>query len=120
MPGMEARAPERTETSRGLSLIAKLLANLLFQLLQVYKDVSHDILIDLAAIGVVLGAGLGGNGKSGGHGHAGIGHLGQVGALAAQQLTHVLVALFKHIEVLFLAAFRSVFLPKHFSVVLLR
>ena len=34
--------------------IAKLLANLLFQLLQVYKDVSHDILIDLAAIGVVL------------------------------------------------------------------
>ena len=104
---------------QGALHIAKLLANLLFQLLQVYKDVSHDILIDLAAIGVVLGAGLGGNGKSGGHGHAGIGHLGQVGTLAAQQLTHVLVALFKHIEVLFLAAFRSVFLPKHFSVVLL-
>jgi len=37
---------------QGALHIAKLLANLLFQLLQVYKDVSHDILIDLAAIGL--------------------------------------------------------------------
>ena len=100
---------------QGAFHIAELLADLLFQLLQIHKDIGHDILVDLAAVGVVLGAGLGGDGKAGGHGHTGVGHLGQIGALTAQQLTHVLVALFKHIEVLFLAAFRSVFFPKHFA-----
>ena len=63
--------------------IAELLADLLFQLLQINKDIGHDILVDLTTVGVILGAGLGGNGKAGGHGHTGIGHLRQIGALAA-------------------------------------
>ena len=62
MPGMEARAPERTETSRGSPhrqtscrrcLLIPWFSN-------VHKDISHDVLVGYwAAVGIVLGAGLG-------------------------------------------------------------
>ena len=89
MPGMEARAPERTETSR----VAKLLAGDLFQTLEMLEDVSGDIVIDLTAVCIVLGAGIRSDGEALGHGHTEVGHLGQVGTLAAQQLAHLAVAL---------------------------
>ena len=53
------------------------------------------------AVLIVLGAGLGGDGKASGDGHAKIGHLGQIGALAAQKLPHVFVAFGKEIDKLF-------------------
>ena len=95
--------------------VAELLAHLLFQLFQVNKDIRHDLVVDLTAVFIVLGAGFGGNGKAGRHRHSGVGHFGQVRALAAQQLAHILVALFKQIEVLFPAGLGSVFFSKHFA-----
>ncbi len=84
MPGMEARAPERTETSRGL-----------------FRSPNFLPLVDLAAVFVILGAGFGGDGEALGNGHADVGHLGQVGTLAAQQLTHLGVAFGEQVNVLF-------------------
>jgi hypothetical protein len=45
-----------------------------------------------------LGAGLSGDGEALGDGHADVGHLGQIGALAAQQIAHVGVALGKEVQ----------------------
>ena len=68
MPGMEARAPERRETSRGVLMIAKLLAGDLLHLLDIFHDLGHDLVVDLAAVLIVLGAGLGGDGEACGTG----------------------------------------------------
>ena len=88
---------------QGIVHIAKLLAGNLLQLADVLVDVSHDFFVDLAAVVVVLCAGLGGNGEALGHRHAGIGHLSQVRTLAAEDLAHVLVALAEQVQVFLLA-----------------
>jgi len=54
----------------------------------VLEDVSGDLVVDLAAVGVVLGAGLGGDGEALRHRHTGCGHLSQAGTLAAQRVLH--------------------------------
>ena len=77
---------------QGVGGVAELLPGLLLQLGQVLHDLRLDLGGDGAAIVVVLGAGLGGDGEALGHGHTQVGHLGQVGALAAQQLPHAAVA----------------------------
>src|SRR5207253_616472 len=43
---------------------------------------------ELPAVAVVLVAGLGGDGETGWDGQAGVGHLGQAGALAAEEVAH--------------------------------
>ena len=63
-------------------------------------DLGLDIGVDGAAIVIILGTGLGGDRKALGHGHAQIGHLRQVGALSAQQLTHAAIALGEFVDVL--------------------
>ena len=93
MPGMEALAPERTETSSGLCSIAKLFAGQLLQLSQILKDLRLDFRADLLAVLIVLGAGLSGDGEALRNRHAQNGHLSKVGTLAAEQLTHLGVAL---------------------------
>ncbi len=60
-----------------------------------------DIVIDLTAVGVVLGAGLGRDGEALRNRHAGLGHFGEVRALAAEELTHVLIALGEHVNEFF-------------------
>ena len=77
---------------------AELLAGDLLQLRQVLVDFGLDLLVDLLAVGVILGAGLGGDGEALGNRHSQAGHLGQVGALAAQQLPHGAVAFLKQIH----------------------
>ena len=52
------------------------------------EDVSGDLVVDLAAVGVVLGAGLGGDGEALRHRHTGCGHFSQAGTLAAQRVLH--------------------------------
>ena len=52
------------------------------------EDVSGDLVVDLAAVCVVLGAGLGGDGEALRHRHTGCGHLSQTSALAAQNVLH--------------------------------
>ena len=56
-------------------------------------DVGVELLGELLAVGVELGADLGGDGESRGDRQADVGHLGQVRALAAEEVLHLLVAL---------------------------
>ena len=85
---------------QGILVIAELLTGDLLHLLDVFHDLGHDGVVDLAAILIILGAGLGGDGEALGHGQADVGHLGQIGALTAQQLAHFGVALGKEIAIL--------------------
>ena len=73
---------------QGVGVVTELLAGDLFQTLEVLKDVSSDFVIDLTAVCVVLGAGVGGDGEALRHRHTGCGHLGQAGTLAAQRVLH--------------------------------
>ena len=74
-------------------LVAKLFAGQLLQLSQILKDLRLDFRADLLAVLIVLGAGLSGDGEALRNRHAQNGHLSKVGTLAAEQLTHLGVAL---------------------------
>ena len=56
-------------------------------------DLSAKFLWILAAVGVKPGADLGGDGESGGHGQAKVGHFREIRALAAKQIAHLRCAL---------------------------
>ncbi len=86
---------------QGVLQIAELLAIDLLHDLDVLHDLSHDFVVDLAAVFVILRAGFGGDGEALGDGHADVGHFGQVGALAAQKLAHLGVAFGEQVDVLF-------------------
>ena len=86
---------------QGVVQVAELLAGHILQLGHIFHDLVLDFGVDGAAVRVVLGAGLGGDGKAPGYGHTKAGHFSQVSALAAQQLPHVPVALGKEIDKLF-------------------
>ena len=73
---------------QGVVDVTKLLAGLLFQDAHVLEDVSLDLFVDLTAVSVVLGAGFGGDGEALGNRHAGMGHFGQAGTLAAKDVLH--------------------------------
>ena len=84
---------------QGILQVAEALAGDLLHLGDVGHDLGHDALVDLAAVLIVLGAGLGGDGEALGNGQADVGHLGQVGALAAKQLAHFGVAFGEEIAI---------------------
>ena len=88
MPGMEERAPERTETSRGFSMEPKVLPGLLLKDAHVFEDIRLDLIVDFAVVRVVLGAGLSGDGEALGNRHTGVGSFGQVDALTTQSVLH--------------------------------
>ena len=73
---------------QGVLVITEGLAGDLLQALEVLEDVSSDLVIDLTAVCIVLGAGLGGDGEALRHRHTGCGHFSQTGALAAQSILH--------------------------------
>jgi len=78
---------------QGVCRIAKLFPRLLFQDGHCLFDlVPHAIRESFTCI-IVGQAGLCCAGKAGGHGKSRVGHLGQTRALAAQQVSHILVAL---------------------------
>ena len=94
MPGMETRAPERTETSSGLWWSPKLVADRLLDPRQRRGRPGRAARAGYCCpCVVVVGADLGGDGEAGRHGQADAGHLRQVGALAAEQVAHVRAAL---------------------------
>ena len=93
---------------QGVLGVAELLAGDLLQALDMLEDVSLDLGVDLTAIVVVLGAGLGADGEALRNRHTGSGHLGQAGALAAQDVLHrdfvagkSVIALAEVVQVLF-------------------
>ena len=67
-------------------------AGRLLELLQVLRDLAVDRRGDLLLFLVVDVADLGGDRKTGRHGQARIGHLGEAGAFAAEEVLHVPVA----------------------------
>ena len=76
------------------------------------EDISSDLIVDLTAVCIILGAGLRGNGEALRHRHTGGSHLCQTGALAAQNVLHGglvaaegLVALAEVVQIRFAHAF---------------
>ena len=90
-------------------LAAELLANHFFRLGQGGKNLFLDFRSDLFAVFIILGAGFGRHGESRRNRKTHTTHFGQVGTLAAEQLTHVRVALFKAIHILFCHCLSSLF-----------
>ena len=97
---------------QGILVIAELLAGDLLHLLNIFHDLGHDLVVDLAAVLIVLGAGLGGDGEALRHRQTNIGHFRQIGALTAQQLTHLCVALCEQVTILLTHADSSIY---HYS-----
>jgi len=83
---MENLAPERTLTRSGLF---GSLACALFEQRQRLRHLVPEAVRELAAASVVLAACLGGDGEAGRDWHAGAGHLGGAGALAAKEVSHL-------------------------------
>ena len=86
---------------QGVVHIPELLAGHVLQLGHISHDLVLDLSVDGAAILIVLGAGLGGDGEALGDRHPQVGHLSQVGALAAQQFPHGAVALGEQVHKFF-------------------
>lgn len=73
---------------QGIFHVAELLAGQLLKAPDMRENVRLDLRIDLAAVRVVLRAGLGRDGEALRHRHAGRGHLREAGALAAENVSH--------------------------------
>ena len=86
MPGIEARAPERTETRSGLSASPKVRPAIRRRARAPPRPRLRAPGRIGAAVVVVVGADLGRDGEAGRHRQAEIGHLGEVGALAAEEV----------------------------------
>ena len=92
MPGIENFAPERTETSSGLLVEPNVRPDGLLQLADVATISASIAGVQLVGVGVPQHAGRRRDREPGGHRQAGVGHLGQVGALAAEQVAQRAVA----------------------------
>ena len=93
IPGIENAAPERTDTSSGSVRITEPLARLRFERGACLRDFVHQPVGHHVACGHVRIARFGGDGEAGRHGQAELGHLGEVGALAAEEELLLLRAL---------------------------
>ena len=81
-------------------LVAEFFAADLFHLVDVVHDLGLDLGIDLAAVLIILRAGLGGDGEALRNGKTDVGHFREVRALTAEQLAHLRVALRKEVAIL--------------------
>ena len=93
IPGIENLAPERTLTSSGLAGSPKPLPVRRSTSLDRLEDVVPQAVGELLAVGEVVVAGLGRDREAGRGRQAGVGHLGEAGALAAEEVAHPGVAL---------------------------
>ena len=105
---MDARAGTDGNEQR-IFMVAELLAGDLLHFFNIFHDLGENLVIDLAAILIILGAGLGGNGEALRHRQADVGHLSQIRALAAQQLAHIGVALGEQVTILLAHGFSPSF-----------
>ena len=92
MPGMENFAPERTLTSSGFSASPSFLPICPSSLASAVEHLLIDLRRDLVAVLEIDVADFGRDGEAGRHGHAGPAHLGEPGALAAEDVFHLAVA----------------------------
>ena len=93
MPGIEARAPERTDTSSGLARSPNCRPVMRATWARPGVDLLLQFLRIFLRVGVVVRADRGGDGEARRHRQAEVRHLGEVGALAAEQVFHAGAAL---------------------------
>ena len=96
MPGIEARAPERTETSSGCSRSPKLRPTDFSTRAEVLGDRGLQFGRIRFVVVVKVRADGGGDREAGRHRNADVGHLGQARAFAAEDVLHLRVALGVH------------------------
>ena len=87
MPGIDTAAPERTDTSSGLSPSPKCFPVAALQPLQGVLHLGPEALGELVALEIVQ-AETAGDGEAGRDRDADGGHLGEAGALAAEHVLH--------------------------------
>jgi hypothetical protein len=87
MPGIETRAPERTDSSSGLSGSPKTASCDLANLDQRFGYSAFETIGHVAAIVIVPDTGLRSDGQARRHRQAEMAHLGQVCALSAQEIS---------------------------------
>ena len=100
MPGMDALAPLRTDTSKGFLTSPSFLPQLLFRLFKRLENLLSDFLGKRFSVLVILVARLRRDGKAVGYGKTEIHHLGKVGSFAAQKLAHFAVSFIEQVNVL--------------------
>ena len=87
MPGIDTAAPERTDTSSGLSPVTEAAAGRALEPLQRLLDLRLEARAELLRLEVLQADG-GGDGEAGRNWNAERGHLGEPGALAAEDVLH--------------------------------
>ena len=85
---------------KGILEVTELLAGYFFHLYDVLHDFSHNLIVDLTAVLIVLGAGFSRNGEALGNRETDVGHLCEVSSLTAKDLTHGCVTLGEEIAIL--------------------
>ena len=98
IPGIEKAAPERTETSKRVMRIAKLLADLFFDLLQAFLDLFPHSFRKAFIVFEESIAGFGGDNQTRRHRQTSARHLAKAGAFAAQERLVLAVALFEEVD----------------------
>ena len=88
MPGIDTGAPERTDTSSGSLGVAEAGAELLLDQASAASTCAFKLVGIGPCVVVEPGADLGGDGEARRDRQAEIAHLGEVGALAAEQRLH--------------------------------
>ena len=86
---------------KGILKIAELLAVFLFHPSNTLHSLSHDLVVDLSAVLIVLSAGLGGDSKALRNRKTYLGHFSKVSALTAEKVTHSHITFFKSIDPFF-------------------
>ncbi len=93
MPGIDAREPERTETSSGCLSSPNLRPVFLATAASAFSTCAFRPSGNFARVRIVAVASLGGDGEARRHRQPERAHLGQIGALAAEQFAHRRIAL---------------------------
>jgi hypothetical protein len=101
MPGIDSRAPERTDTSSGLDGSPNFLPTCGFDHLQRFESLLPQPFGELPAACVVFVACFGGDGETGGNGNAGTGHFSDASAFATKEIAHRRVTFGEEIHPLF-------------------
>ena len=92
MPGIENFAPDRTDTSSGFSVDPSVAPAAFSSFLMFSAICASTAGGNLALLLVVERADVGGDREARRHRQAGVGHLGEAGALAAERVAHAAIA----------------------------
>ena len=81
-------------------MIPELFAGDFFHLRNVFHNLRADFVVDLSAVGIILRAGFGSDGKALRNGKTDFGHFGKVCAFAAEKFAHFAATFAEKINIL--------------------